>query len=465
MKHKKAVIIGAGITGLYIADQLASSGYEVCVIEKTPKVGGMTASFTYKDFILDYGPHKFYTQLPGVYDEFKRIVGEGEYLVIKKKNSIRLLGKYFDFPVKLSELLFKINPFTSTKIGLDFLRSQFTKKEVKSYEDYFVKGFGRTGYNIVFKGFAQKVWGDPAHLSEELARRRSPASSIVDVLKTIFIKNKKDVNAEYFYYPKHGYGVMCDNLAKSIQKNKGKIILQAIPTSISTKNNKVHSLDVLVQGKKKTLKCDLLVSSLSITELPLLIKPLPKKEVIKDLAHLKFRSLVIAFVFLKKDKALKDNWLFFPEKEFCFNRVAEQKSFSPFTGPKGSTVLTAEITCDYGDTIYNAPEEKIKEMVLRDLEKASLIKKDEVYDFFTRKAGRVYPVYTLDYKPHLKNVLSELDKITNLYTVGRPGLYNYNNADHCIDMAKVTADIIIKDKPRQEWKKAQEYFDSYKIVD
>ena len=138
---KNAVVVGAGITGMRIAQLLAKSGFKVTILEKTKKVGGMTASFKYKDFILDYGPHKFYTQLPGVYDNFKEIVGDGNYLIVKKKNSIRLLGRYFDFPVKLSQLLLGINPFLSAKIGIDLIKANLNKREVLSYEDYFVNGF------------------------------------------------------------------------------------------------------------------------------------------------------------------------------------------------------------------------------------------------------------------------------------------------------------------------------------
>ena len=79
---KQATIIGAGITGLYTAEQI-SKIYQVTIIEKGNFVGGGTASFKYKDFTLDYGPHKFYTQLPGIYEEFKRIVKEGNYIKMK----------------------------------------------------------------------------------------------------------------------------------------------------------------------------------------------------------------------------------------------------------------------------------------------------------------------------------------------------------------------------------------------
>lgn len=460
---KKAVVLGAGITGLRIGAYLAEQGYMVTVIEKSPKVGGMCASFAYKDFILDYGPHKFYTQLPGAYEDFKKIVGEGNYLIVPKKNSIRLLGSYFDFPVKMSQLLTRINPLVSSRIMLDFIRSMLSRKEIVSYEDYFVKGFGRRGYEVLFKGFAEKVWGNPSQLSEELARRRSPVGNVFELVKSALIKDK-NTSAESFYYPRKGYGVMSEKLAERIVQNKGTILLSTTPEKIVVKNGVAKEIHVESKGKKKKISCDVLVSSLSIDDLPRLLSP-PPTMITDHVKDLKFRSLVIAYVFLNKPRALKDNWIFFPEKEFCFNRVAEQKSFSPETGPADKTVITAEITCDFGDATYTAPESEIKEKVINDLVKAGLIKRDEVIDFITRKAGRVYPVYSLTYKQHLTRVLDYLDTISNLYSVGRLGLFNYNNADHCLDMARVVADIILAGKGREEWKQARDYFDSYRIVD
>jgi len=468
-KEKTAVIAGAGIAGLRVAKYLVEAGYSVIVLEKSKNIGGATGSFKHKDFILDYGPHKFYTQLEGVQEDFEDIIGKGNFLRIKKKNSIRLLGKYFDFPVKITQLLLGINPLLALKIMLDLVRAKLDKRYAgkisKNYEEYFIKGFGKTGYSILFRGFAEKVWGDPKKLSEELARRRSPASSIFDVLKTAIIKNEKNVSAEYFYYPKNGFGEICNSLAKDIQLKGVKIITEANITKINVKDNKVCSLEFEHNKKKSVISCKEFISSIPIDVLPRILKPLPQKLVL-DLANkLKFRAVMICYIFLNKDKALKDNWIFFPEKEFIFNRIAEQKSFSQFTAPKNKTVITAEVTCNYGDLLYNTPEEELKQKVIADLEKAGITTKEEVYDFLVLKANKVYPIYELDYKKYLNVVLDYLDSIDNIYTIGRPGLFNYNNSDHSLDMAKVASEIIVKHKSRADWKKAREYFDSYRIVD
>ncbi|MBU0461266.1 MAG: NAD(P)-binding protein, partial [Nanoarchaeota archaeon] len=113
---KKATILGAGISGLYTASKLTPH-YQIEVLEKKDTIGGVTASFKYKDkYILDHGPHKFYTQLPGIEKEFKHLIGK-EYLRVKKKNSIRLKGKYYEFPVKIIQLVLGIGPVMGAKIA------------------------------------------------------------------------------------------------------------------------------------------------------------------------------------------------------------------------------------------------------------------------------------------------------------------------------------------------------------
>jgi protoporphyrinogen oxidase len=464
VKPRKILILGAGITGLRTAEYLAAAGNEVTLVEKANKIGGMSGSFKHGEFILDHGPHKFYSQLDGVYKDFESIVGAENYLTVKKKNSLRLLGKYFDFPVKLSQLMTNINPILSAEILIDFTKQQFSKSEVVSYEDYFIKGFGKKGYSILFKGFAEKVWGDPRKISEELGRKRSPAKNVFDVIKTLLVKNDKNVNAEFFLYPKKGMGVLCENLADRILEKKGKIFLESVAKKINFSNGRIKSVEVEIKNRKKKIECDILISTIPLNELMKIATQGVSKRAVESASELKYRSLIVSYIVLNKTVALKDNWIFFPEKEFHFSRVAEQKSFSPFTSPENKTIITAELPCEFNSELYNSSDESLRSLVVRDLEKAGLAKNEEVLEFFTKKADKVYPVYEIGYKQKLNSVLEELDKIENLFTIGRLGLFNYNNIDHCLDMAKLVAEIINEDK-RSEWKKARDYFENYRIVD
>ncbi|MCK5025968.1 MAG: FAD-dependent oxidoreductase [Nanoarchaeota archaeon] len=471
--RKNIVIFGAGISGLSTAVFLLKRGHKVIVLEKESHVGGMCSSYKYKGFTIDYGPHKIYSQLPGMMKYFRNLLGD-DNLVIRKKNSIALLGKYFTFPPNIMQMIGNITPqlvLAGIGTGMSFMWTTFKGIFVKgkniSYEDYFMNGFGRQGYNLIFRDYAAKVWGDPKNLSEEIARKRTPVPSVPALVKNILfgVKDKPDVSAEFFYYPKQGIQGIADKLVEEIQKQGGKIILGAVPETIELEDNRVSSILFRKNNKKEKLKADYLVSSINIdTMISLIKRDVP--DVAKYAAkQLKYRALVLIHFVINKDRVMDDNWIFFPEKKFIFNRVSEQKSFSPYTCPNGKTLITAEVTCNKEGNLYNMSTNEIVEIVKKDLIKAGILKSAWVEEYLVKRFDKVYPVYDLHFKQNLNAVLKYLDTIPNLLTIGRPGLFNYNNMDHCIDMAKVAAEHIDLGKSPVDWINARKYFDSYRIVD
>src|SRR3989338_2480529 len=338
---KTAVILGAGITGMTTAWKLSEAGFQVHIIEKTNSLGGMSGSFQYKDMTLDYGPHKVYTQLPGILDVYKEIVKD-DLLKIKKKNSIYLIGKYFDFPVKIFQVMLGLGIGTAVTCGFGYglalLKSFFSKKKPVSYEEYFLAGFGKPSYDLLFRDYAWKVWGNPKSLSEELSRKRIPVPNVFALIKSALgMKAEQEISAEYFYYPKKGIGEICDILGEKIKSKNGKIHFNTMAQELLVENGKVKTV-VLNNGTK--IACDYVVSTIYITELPSLIKPTPSSAVLDAAASLQFQGMIIVYVIINKPTVMKDNWIFFPEKKYIFNRIAEHKSFSAFIVPEYKTVLT-----------------------------------------------------------------------------------------------------------------------------
>jgi len=477
--NKKITILGAGITGLSLGSFLSDNGYAVTILEKSDTVGGMIKSFTYKKNTLDYGPHKIYSQIPGVMDEFKNITSN-QLLKIRKYNSIRLMGKYFGFPVSIPRVVLGINPVKSARLGMGFgfvsLRNIFWKNKSGSYEEYLVNGFGRPAYDIMFRDLAWKVWGNPQKLSEELARRRVPAPNLLQLLFKGSGKGSdgQEISAKYFYYPKNGgIGYLAERYAKNIIKNKGNIIVECHIKKIhhDQKSNKIQSISYSIRDKNEDVevKTDFLVSTIYLQDMLSYMSNVPKK-VINSASNLKYRSLILVYFISKKSDMKGNQWIFFPEKEYVFNRVSEHNQFNKGLVERGTSVITAEIACDPDDMMVSSSNEYIYRRVIDDLEKSGILKEEDVKEFFIKKATRVYPIYSIDYKKNLTNVFEYTDTFENLITLGRAGLYNYNNIDHCIDMSAKSLEYIngyFEDSKNlaTSWKKMREYFNTYKIVD
>ncbi len=463
---KKVIILGAGITGLSTAMFLAENNYDVILIEKNNKIEGVSSSFSYKNFTIDYGPHKIYTQFPNILFIIKKLLGEN-LLTIPKKSKIRLMNNYFNYPLDIKELLIKINPLTAFKLGLSYLKTTLKKSQSeKNYEEYLTKRFGKSIYSLVFENYAKKVWGDPKLLSADLAKSRVAIPNLIVMIKNLIIgtKDKPTISADEFYYPKKGIVQLSEAMAKKIKQRKGKIYFNSYPTKINIKNNKFTSLEVKIKNKKSVIKADYLISTLPINNVPKLVNA-PSN--IKDSANLlKNRSILLFYLFLDKDRAIKDNWIFFPEGKFIFNRISEQKSFSPFIAPKDKTFLTIEITYDKDSEISKLNKDSILKILLPQLKEIGVVKSEkEIINTLVVKLTDIYPVYDLDYKKNLNNILTYLDGIENFLTIGRQGLFNYNNMDHCMDMADRVVRFIKSKGTKEEWIKLRKVFDSYKIVD
>ena len=101
MPKKRAIILGAGPTGLITAWKLLEANWDVTIIEKKNASGGLCRSWKWKDFIVDTGPHIFHTPEKLLKNFWKKHFGD---LLIEGKFSCKnVKGKdfdqYYDYPL------------------------------------------------------------------------------------------------------------------------------------------------------------------------------------------------------------------------------------------------------------------------------------------------------------------------------------------------------------------------------
>jgi protoporphyrinogen oxidase len=346
--------------------------------------------------------------------------------------------------LKISQIATKM-PFTALKAGIDIISKPFSKMPDDSYENFLINRFGRTLYNLSFRDYALKVWGsNPDELDMELAKRRVAVSGIFALIKSVLFKDNKNISAEYFYYPEKGMKQIIESLEAKIKKNKGKIIRKAPVSEIKIANNKVE----FIKFGNHRIKPDYVISTIPIDSLA--------KFVSKE-CRISYQKLNILYFILKKQRALKDCWIFFPEKRFIFQRVSEQKAFSLYTSPKDKTAIMVETTREVNSNLARE--------IVKQLEAAQILKESEIEEYFVKSIDKAYPVYRKGFMKELSPFIRFAENIDNFYLLGRQGLFNYNNMDQCWDMAmKITEQIVLR-KTKKEWAETKHYFDSYRIVD
>ena len=165
-KGRKIVIIGSGLSGLSTGYKLSREGCSVDIIENKDYTGGMSASIEKEGYIFDHGPHAFFTGNTSFYGLFKEVMDPDEYVVKKKDVRIKFNGKYYRYPLKSVDLLFKLCPWVSLACVCSYLitliKNKILPSKNLSAEEWISNHFGRKLYNIYFGPYTCLLYTSPS---------------------------------------------------------------------------------------------------------------------------------------------------------------------------------------------------------------------------------------------------------------------------------------------------------------
>ncbi len=106
-----------------------------------------------------------------------------------------------------------------------------------------------------------------------------------------------------------------------------------------------------------------------------------------------------------------------------------------------------EYFCFEGDGTWTSPDDRLIELAKKELYQIGLGKKSQFIRGYVVRQPKAYPVYDEDYSRHVDTIRGELEaKLPSLHLVGRNGMHKYNNQDHAIMTAMLTAQNILAGK-------------------
>lgn len=191
------------------------------------------------------------------------------------------------------------------------------------------------------------------------------------------------------------------------------------------------------------VECQNIIESVPLTEFITLLDPLPPQQILDLKEKLRHRSQVYVFLTLNKTSITSDQWIYFPSKDIPFARVSEMKNFSAEMAPEGKTSLFIEFFCFEGDKTWAMSDTSLTALTIHYFERLNFFTKQDVRNSYVIRKRNVYPIYDLEYKTHLSQIKKYLDSVENLYYIGRPGRFRYNNQDHSLEMGMLAAKSII----------------------
>lgn len=427
-----AVILGAGLTGLTIADLLIQNGRKVVILEKENYYGGLARTIEYNGFRFDLGGHRLYFRNDNYWQYVRSIIGDSSLIRHKRKSSIFLNNRFLNYPPNLLDSFLSYVPQFISSFRFNSILPD-KRENSGSLKDWLYSNFGRAVHNIYFKDYSYKLWGlDTDQISADWALRRIGNFNIFKLVKGIFFNtNKIKESASLFYYPTSGIGTICEGLFNRIS-GKAQLILGAKVLNMDSRDDKVNLISYENNGNRCSLKFCHLISTIPLLSLCENIFPANNLKVNSARDGIRYRGIILVYVILNQKKVLNDYWVYFPAKDVIFSRISEPKAWSGHMAKDGKTSLCCEIFCNSHDEIWNLDDAELIARVISSLKKINFVSKESINDCFVSRIPFAYPLLYLNYRNALNPILNELSKFKNLHLAGRNGTHSYYDMEECV---------------------------------
>ena len=457
-------VIGAGPAGLTAAYCLTKETPSVIVIEKDPvHVGGISRTVSYKGFLFDIGGHRFFSKAKEIVGLWHEIL-PNDFIERPRLSRIYYGGKYYSYPLNAFEALRNLGLIKSAMCMLSFAYAKaFPIEDARTFHQWVRNQFGEKLFSIFFKTYTEKVWGMSCdEISADWAAQRIKGLdlgvAVVSALKKAIRPNGGKANGavvktliESFQYPRKGPGMMWEAAARQIRGRGGKVLMGRELTGLAyDADHKLWRIAVkTADGEAETYTARHVVSSAPVRELVEKISPAPI-----SLLHaraLRYRDFLTVALMANKPDLFPDNWVYIHDPSVKVGRVQNFRSWSPEMVPDGMSCLGLEYFCFEGDGLWSAPDAELVALAKKEIAKIGLIEADDVVDACVVRQPKAYPVYDDAYRDNVEMVRLDLEtSFPTLHLVGRNGMHKYNNQDHAMMTAILTAKNILAGERRYD---------------
>src|SRR5262249_36361560 len=255
---------------------------------------------------------------------------------------------------------------------------------------------------------------------------RIPRPPMEDVVKSAMgIETEGYTHQLYFRYPLHGG---FEAVVQAMIKDRDHVHCGVKVEKIRKPRARWH---VATSGGERTY--DHLVMASPVMDAIGCFDDAPA-EVQEAVRGLRYNALRLAFIAVNNESLMDKSAVYIPDPTVQPHRVCYMGFFSPNTVRPGTSSLVAEPTTRPGDAVDRLSDEEVLDLVVGDLDRVGIIRKEDVVVRDTKRIEYAYPVYDRD---HGKNtgVLRRWFESLGIDQLGRFAEFDYINSDECIHRA------------------------------
>jgi len=438
--HKdRVIIIGAGPAGIACAFALGSKGKPSLVIERDEEAGGLCRTIDYSGYLFDIGGHRFLSKSDVINRLWNETLGD-ELLKVQRLSRIYYKKKLFKYPLSFLNTFWNLGMIESFRCIVSYMYCKLVRPgDDKTFEGWITNRFGKRLYDIFFNTYTMKVWDVPCKdISADWAVQRIRGLSLRVAMKKALlgtkIRNTKAIYEE-FYYPRKGPGQFYKKFKELTTQLGTQFLCNNKVTCIKHDGQRMYSIMVKddQENTESEIEIDYLFSSIPLPIFVRSMLPSPPSDVLFAAERLRFRSFLIVNVIIDKENLFPDQWIYVHSPEVRLARIQNYKNWSPdMTADPKRTSLGLEYFCTEGDDLWQMNDVDLIDYAVKELERIGIKSRKRLINGFVIRKANCYPIYSLEYQKHLRVIQDYLRQFLNFQTIGRAGLFRYDNSDQAM---------------------------------
>ena len=396
----KICVIGAGITGLTVAN-LLKDFFDVIVYEKDKLNGGIAKTKIVGGHAYHMvGGHCFNSKNQLILDYvFKEVLRKDKWHLVERNAKINFKDHLISYPIEYSiKEIYQFDKNLAFNITKDFIEAKIL--ETDNLEDWFKVRFGNTLAYEYFIPYNKKIWNmEPSQMSPEWVDGKLPIPNKQDFFESLITTKKDKMPHSQFYYPNtNNQQSLIDALAKNLE----------IVNDYSVSSIKKNGNGWIVNDDKYF---DIIINTAPLDFITKCINDIPI-EILYESEKLKFNKVTTMFW---KTNTINNTWTYFPDPKTIFHRHIHIGNF--YTNKESFTITEA-----IGEHSY-------EEMLAHGRQFEYLI---EPLDY--NVSEHAYVVYD-ENRNYAVNTIRNYLKDIGIYSIGRFGEWEYYNMDLCMESA------------------------------
>lgn len=391
-------VIGAGISGLTVANQLKDRA-DVTVFEKESTHGGLIrCELVEGNLFHTCGGHVFNTRRQDVMDYFLSFFNRDAEFTKADRNSMVYFNEHLVVPYPVENHAYKFDDATLEKIISDILKISEQKAEPRNFEEFLKQRFGETLYELYFGPYNAKIWRrdlSTVPLSWLEGKLPMPAPEEIIYNNIRKVEEKKFVHSSFWYPCRGGSQFLADRMAEGVNIRYSSEIAR-----IRREDGKWE-----VDGEL----FDRVVFCGNIRQLPDIIDVLPV-EIAERLRALEYHGTTSVMCRIDSNPY---SWIYLPDCGYDAHRIICTGNFSPANNADGYMTATVEFT---GDISEAEIKDQLKRIPLHP-------------QYLSHKYNECsYPIQDSSTRALIKEV-KELLKPMDIFLTGRFADWEYFNMD------------------------------------